>query len=306
MNEYYLLVWWIVRYLIMFNLITENSMDSSSLRKLQLIELMTLLEFKRICDKYNLKYFLIGGTLLGAVRHKGFIPWDDDVDVGMFRSDFQKFISICSNELDSRWFLQSNDTDNGYANVFAKIRLNGTVFKETTDEHALTHTGIYIDIFPFDNISSSKISQKMVTLVLNPVERICHYKLGHKYPSTNNLFVLSYRFFCKFISFVVPKNYVFHLRNYLLSMWDSKSTGFMHNWPFKITPTAYFDELVDVEFETVQFPAPKHYDEYLTLFYGDYMKIPPENERPKHSPYEPDFGKYAYIKTLDDVLPKKG
>lgn len=281
-------------------------MNSLSLKKLQLLELMTLLEFKRICDKHNLKYFLIGGTLLGAVRHNGFIPWDDDIDVGMFRSDFQKFLSICPEELGSKWFLQTSDTDEGYAEVFAKIRLNGTEFRELVDEHVLTHTGIYIDIFPFDNISHSKLLQKIWLFVLTPIERICHYKLNHKYPDTKNIMVLIYRLFCKSISYLIPKKNIFHIREVLLRKWESSPSKNFANWPSSIiAPVFYFSEYAHLQFEGFYFPVPKYYDEYLTLFYGDYMKIPPENERPSHSPYEPDFGEYTSINTLEDVLPKK-
>ena len=280
-------------------------MIPDSLRILQLSELKILIEFKRICEKLSLNYFLVGGTLLGAIRHHGFIPWDDDIDVGMLRSDFEKFITLAPSELGSEYFLQTVDTDSGYAPVYAKIRLNDTEFREFGNEHVLEHRGIFIDIFPFDNVPSSKFAQRILTIFLTPIERICMYEYSYRYPPTKSIIKLIYRSVLYAVSKIVPKKFILNLRTSVINHWNDSSTGFMHNWPFKITPTAYFDELIDVEFETLTFPAPKHYDEYLTLFYGDYMKIPPENERPKHSPYEPNFGKYAYIKTLDDVLPKK-
>lgn len=110
-----------------------------TLRKLQLLELKVLLEFKRICEKHQIQYFLMWGTLLGAVRHQGFIPWDDDIDVGMLRSEYVKFLAICNEELSQDFFLQTFESDKTYVNSFAKLRLNGTEYPEPTNKDLLYH-----------------------------------------------------------------------------------------------------------------------------------------------------------------------
>ena len=104
--------------------------DKETLTKVHEIELELLNEFVRICDKHNLTYFLVGGTLLGAVRHSGFIPWDDDIDVGMPRVDYDKFINIAKNELKNDYLLDSVETDKNYFLPFAKILKRNTLFIE--------------------------------------------------------------------------------------------------------------------------------------------------------------------------------
>lgn len=97
-----------------------------SIRQLQQLDLILLSEVKRICDKYKIRYFLIGGTLLGAVRHGGFIPWDDDVDIGMMHADYEVFISACISELSTDFCLQVHTQDTSYPHFYAKLRLTGT------------------------------------------------------------------------------------------------------------------------------------------------------------------------------------
>ena len=125
-------------------------LQETNLRKLQIADLYILLEVKRICNLYNIPYFLIGGTLLGAVRHKGFIPWDDDIDIGMLREDYQKFISICSHELKPTFILQTKENDANYPNPWSKIRLLGTTRLEEGYNYESSSSNIYgidIDIF---------------------------------------------------------------------------------------------------------------------------------------------------------------
>lgn len=120
------------------------------LRKLQMVELEILNEFVRLCEKHDLRYYLVGGTLLGAVRHQGFIPWDDDIDVAMPREDYDSFAKIAPQELNSQYFYQSPDTDPHYFLTYAKVRKNGTEVYEERFENSRFHKGIFIDIFPLD------------------------------------------------------------------------------------------------------------------------------------------------------------
>ena len=135
-------------------------MDKATLRQVQLTQLSIAKEIKRICDDHDIEYFLDSGTLLGAVRHKGFIPWDDDMDIAMTRENYDKFLAVAKVELDSRFFLQTWETDKNYPMPFAKIRLNGTKYVENVFEKAQMHQGIYVDVFPYDVWPQKKRKQK--------------------------------------------------------------------------------------------------------------------------------------------------
>lgn len=128
-------------------------MPREDLRQMQVILLELLLEVDRICRKREIKYMLSSGTLLGAVRHKGFIPWDDDLDVTMLRSEYDRFCEACEEDLDrSRFFLQTHKNTPGYRWGYAKLRRVGTEYVRAGQEHMDYPTGVFIDIFPRDNV----------------------------------------------------------------------------------------------------------------------------------------------------------
>ena len=136
-------------------------MTDSDLEKLHSLELDIAVTVKEICERHHIRYFLLAGSVLGAIRHKGFIPWDEDMDIGMLRDDYEQFLTACRDELDdNKYFLQTEDTDAAYALPFAKIRLNNTRIIEGFSKGVPCHQGIFVDIFPFDSVPDDPKLQK--------------------------------------------------------------------------------------------------------------------------------------------------
>lgn len=267
-------------------------MPSEDLRKLQLIQLDMLLEVDRICKKHKIKYCIIAGTLLGAVRHKGFIPWDDDIDIAMFRPEYERFCEICEKELDSdKYYLQTHRNTKGYRWGYGKIRRVGTEFVRSGQEHMDYPTGVFIDIFPLDNVPDNIVLRWFHNLICTIVRKFLWSKAGAKADS-RMIMRLIYK-----IMALVPKNFIFLIYDLLVKISNRKETKMVRTLTFP-TPKnrqygyyrKWYDELELLEFEGYYFPAPKDYDEYLRYKFGDYEKLPPVELRKGHS-----FSRYKLI-----------
>ena len=134
-------------------------MDQEVLRKLQLTELDILLAVDKFCNDNNINYSLFGGTALGAVRHGGFIPWDDDIDICMCRSDYEKFIRLWKKKSIGGFFLQDTNPDNKTTQTHSKVRKDNTVLATREEYEVPGHHGIWIDIFPIDKVPTSKLAK---------------------------------------------------------------------------------------------------------------------------------------------------
>lgn len=251
-------------------------MDNETLKKLQKTELEILLEVDRICKKNNLRYQLNSGTLLGAIRHKGFIPWDDDIDITMPVEDYNKFCKICRSELDERFSLQTIITDN-FFHFFAKVRKNGTKMVEEGAEN-LKYEGIWIDIFPLVGVKNSEAWILKRNGILEKIRLLLK-----KRKSTAPWKQLSVE---KKILRLIPMRLIIGVVTLFLKHLLQPTMKYDHCcyiWGGELLkirfPGDLFDETCEVEFEGHLFPAPKQYDKYLTIVYGDYMTPPPPEKR---------------------------
>lgn len=263
-------------------------MDNVTLRKAQLAQLEMLKKVKEICDANGIQYFLDGGTLLGAVRHQGFIPWDDDLDIGMLREDYEKFISIVQEALGDQYFLQTWDTDDHYCNPFAKIRKVGTIYREEASRGVLTHNELFIDIFPFDYFPEDRIKLKIMRIKI----KICWKAISIK----TKLYPWLYRtsFIKKCLTMVknipaillcaLPREKIKAKYFETMTAYNAQVTKYVDEeagvqaGKHKL-PIGCFDKTVDLLFENEYFKCPQGYDEILKLYYGDYMTPPPEDKR---------------------------
>lgn len=270
-------------------------MDNKTLRKLQLTELDMLVMIDKICRDNNIEYFLIGGTLIGAVRHKGFIPWDDDIDIGMLRSDYEKFIDLCINEnvLGDDYFLDCNESDNNYFIPFIKIKKNNTTFAEKSIDGIDIHKGIFLDVFPYDNVpKQDSFVQKIQAIVVRNIQYAIYVKY-HVYKLKDK----RRKVFTWFLT-LLPSKTLKKLNKYFSTIFEKKSNN---KYIVSLAGSSpYYEEtllkerlfpLKKIKFEGYDFFAFKENDYYLSQLYGNYMQLPPIEERRNHNPVCIDFNK---------------
>ena len=276
------------------------------LEKVQQILLGYLLEVDRICRKHEIKYFLAGGTLLGAIRHHGFIPWDDDADVMMLREDYDKFQKIVKEELPDNIFLQLPETEKGNYNPFTKLRINNTMFATEFTGHFMDmHNGIFFDVLSHDRTGNHKWSQKLHLMVTMLTRSVVFNKWGNTDVKGGG----KHPVICKIVSRAkdfVPMSFALWAQNRSLEFFKNRKTEYLYdgmgrNLKRGAFPAEWLAEAVYVDFEGYQFPVPKEYDKYLTYLYGDYMQmIPVSQRRTSHSIVLTDLGEYGNY-----GLPKK-
>lgn len=274
------------------NLMRDSSEDKYGILKLQNIILNIMQHIDEICLKYNIEYYIIGGTALGAVRHGGFIPWDDDLDIAMDRANYNKFLSVCKKELNNEvYYFQESEVD--WPLYFSKVRLRGTYFEEVEEDKSILkkNRGVYVDIFPLDNVSDNKIISIWQYFCGKTLVSYSLKKRGYKRASLLKKLIM-------FLSF--PLN-IKIIRDFLKSQvekYKDKETynigGFYLISRFKntIIPKEIWGKPQRVQFEKISLLAPSDLNGYLVFYFGDYMKLPPKANRKGHHLISIDFGKY--------------
>lgn len=258
-------------------------LDDEMLRQLQIIELEMMVEVDRICKKCGIQYNIIAGTLLGAVRHGGFIPWDDDADIAMLRPEYEKFREACTTELDtSRFYFQDHRNTKGYRWGYGKLRRKDTLFLREYQEHMPYEQGVFIDIFPMDAIPDHKLLRSLKNFQCFCVRKILWSKVGKiadRNPLKRKWFALLDK---------IPEKTVFRYYDRMVK----NSTRLQSEWVRKLTfPTPnkeygylrkWYADSMDMEFERIVFQGMPEYEEYLTFKFGDYRCPPPVDKRKVH------------------------
>ena len=276
----------------------EKIYTEEQLSKLHSILIMMMNEVKRICDKNNIKYFCMYGTLLGAVRHKGFIPWDDDFDIAMLRPDYEKFMKVAERDLSENMFIENYNSCKGYGHVFAKVMLKGTIWEEGFTEFVDCYKNVYIDVFPLDITTNNLLKRRIQffenMLITKYLLLNCHYKFTKK-GIKKVLYNIGY-----FTAGLIKKET-------LIKVWERNAFKYSKckngtyvnfsgvNW--SLMKADFFEEelaeMVEVPFEDSRFVIPKGYDSILKKCYGNYMELPPKEQQvPKHGVVKMDFGDY--------------
>ena len=244
-----------------------------TLKQMQSLELEIALEVNRICIKHGLKLFLEGGTFLGAIRHKGFIPWDDDMDFGLIWDDYTTLLRVIEKELDSRFYIMEWSKNRNYPHPYIKVCLKDTLVKEKEMFVGDSNQGIWIDVFPYIPVNSG-FFWGFKELEGKIYSRIYAVQCGY-FSSSKLITLLSKLFSKKFIS----RRY----RRYIekLPCQNSNKCVVLDDYIQKryLIDTEVITNLIPYRFEEKQFWGVDNFNEYLEKYYGDYMSLPPENER---------------------------
>lgn len=262
-------------YLQQFN---KEHLRASQLKQLEMLKVIV-----QICERHNLTYWLDAGSLLGAVRHGGFIPWDDDMDIAMPKEDMERFAQIAEKELPSHLFVQNKQTDKGYRFQHYKVVDKNSFYVQPDDDFESSYQkGLFIDIFPYiDYPSLPNCVKKKYLRGMCVAYSVLHSKHYYSWTSTAKLFWFGLKnIVFKGIWFLLPKQ-----KKYFSCLPSNNWHG-MVQFREDILPVS------KITFEGIEFNAPHNPDAYLKKLYKDYMQLPPEDKRAIHSVFiQPELTK---------------
>lgn len=271
-------------------------------KKLWAVILDLVVEFDRVCKKHNLRYYLDGGSLLGAIRHNGFIPWDDDIDVVMPREDYEHFLKL-DKEFRHPYFLQTPYTDPEYFYSFAKVRNSNTTALNQMFRYQNFNHGIWLSIFPLDNVSLSDEGK-------NAYERICQLTYDNStYMRMRNPHlsekdkqrVVNHPNTPPLIVYDEIQKLATHDNRIATDYWGTLILT-IREYRRKALPKNCYSVLKTHKFEGLELPIPNGYDEVLTIEYGNYMELPPVEERGEWhggTLFDPDKSYIEYLNNND-------
>ncbi len=289
----------------------SQTLYQGKLKKIRQLQLEIIADVDRICRNNNIRYFLVGGSLLGAVKYGGYIPWEDTIDIGMFREDYERFKVVCPKELSDKLKYQSYEKGSATHFVHDKIRLNDTgFFTAVSENHKLVDLGLFINVYVYDKTAGTTIGRQLHSFTVQNLRRLINLRWQNKaVPGPH------YRLYKLILPFVrmVPFNLYHVMLDKALRRYSKKENCVflidgeglsLHKGAF---PAKWFYNLSEMEFEGVKLPVPEYYDDYLKHFYGEnYMKTIPESKR--HSGRKIlriDLGKYLYDETANARAHKK-
>ena len=257
------------------------------IRIIQKVELIIMHEIDRLCKAYNIEYFLIDGTLLGAVRNQGFIPWDDDIDIGMTVDNYKKFRIIASENLGKDFYFQALEDESDYSVPCAKVRIRHTNVVEKFSENVDIDNGIWVDIFCFDLVPSRIAYSKIYNVLLRVAARLNLIK--HNYsPSvlTEKRISIFVNELLKYFPISKRKAKVIFEKLLYSRIGQNNNDTFVERdnmfWGKFVFPYDVIYPLITISFENEVFSCPNKPDEYLSQAYGNYMELPPVEERKGH------------------------
>ena len=266
------------------------------IKKIQEIELKSLQVFSDLCKKLDIEFFLYGGTMLGAVKYSGFVPWDDDLDIALLRKDYDKFIKIAPSLLPDEYEIQHPSNNKLSPFSYIKLRRTDTVLVEYALHKIKMNQGVYFDIYPIDNLPDEDEELVRQHKKFSLISRLFYYRqvntLSRPISSPFDFFKSVVRYAMSGILNIIPHGLFFNYIESLMIQNNHCETKRKGNY-FHPTPFNYFDGVhpaKNVMFEGVELKIPRGYESNLRQRYGDITQLPPESER---------YGHKAYIVKLD-------
>ena len=279
---------------------SEYKLDGDQIKRLQNELLAIFIDIKNVCDEYNIQYMMSGGSLLGTVRHKGFSPWDDDIDIMMLRSEYEKFRHVFNITCSDKYILTEPLSDKKYLYKMPKIYKKGTKYVEIQNAGIHAFDMLFIDVFIIENIPDSKFLQKIKGRIYDFAYKGASVCIDYLYPSPAiedkikmSQELAKYYGFRKKIGFFFSKmgGIYFYLKICEKLAQTKKKSKYLGipsgiSYEREIFPCEVFTELTMGKFCGYEVKIPADYDRYLTNLYGDYMEIPPIEKREFHIAYK--------------------
>lgn len=259
---------------------------SKEMKEIWAVELDLLAEFQRVCQKHDIKYFANGGTFLGAIRHGGFIPWDDDIDITMLREDYDRLCEVAPQEFQHPYFWQTEDTDKGSLRGHAQLRnsLTTGILNSELKAKKKINQGIFIDIFPYDRITEDKAAFAQQKERAQALKKKCHrlakvtdhYRFSnYKFPK--NFLSIPAHFYYKYLS---KEDYgqIYKDFEQECARYNDEPATFISNVCLEFEEVHFqyledYQESIMVPFEFLEIPVPKNYHRALTKRFGDYQEF---------------------------------
>lgn len=258
-------------------------LTSDELKQIQNIQKELIAEIDRICTKCGIQYNMVGGTMLGAIRHKGYIPWDDDADIGFLRTEYEKFREACKTELDAeKYYMQDLRDTEGYRWGYGKLRRKGTEFIRLNQEFMPYEQGIFIDLMPFDNVPDNEVLRRVHFFQCFCFRKIFWSKVGAEIEK-KTFIKLVYKLLSK-----IPFHFVISRYQRFIDKGQRDKTKLVRILTFPTPKKIYgynrewYTKLKRYSFDELELPGAEDYDGYLKVKYGDYMMLPPVEKRKIH------------------------
>lgn len=283
--------------------VKNNFLITTDRKKIWKKQMEIALEVKRICDKYSIHYFIIWGTLLGAVRHKGYIPWDDDFDIGFLRKDYEKFCSVAKDEVKHPYFLQNAYTDTGYYMGYSRLRNSNTTGIIIDNIPYSYNNGIFVDLYPLDTIIDCRFLRKIQYKLRDVLNDLCYRYYSDIRKENDKKYMRIVRKLIAYPQLCKLTEMVYRIGN----LFNGSEVGLVYHKILINTyhfSKKYAYDTVPIAFENCEFNAPLHYKKVLNEIYGDYTQLPPISKRGRWHEgqivFEPDIPFVKFIRSKNN------